>query len=44
MSERRQLTRGGAPHEGRDGEAFETWDQTEGRPPQEVPLPPDIER
>ena len=32
---------GGAPHEGRDGEAF---DETEGRPPQEVPLPPDIER
>jgi mannose-6-phosphate isomerase-like protein (cupin superfamily) len=28
-------------HVGRDGEAFETWDQEEGRPPQEVPLPPD---
>lgn len=36
------LALGGAgEHEGRDGEAFETWEQTEGRPPQEVPLPPD---
>jgi hypothetical protein len=26
---------------GRDGEAFESWDETEGRPPQEVPLPAD---
>jgi quercetin dioxygenase-like cupin family protein len=33
---------GGAnEHVGRDGEAFEDWDQEEGRPPQEVPLPPD---
>jgi hypothetical protein len=31
------------PHEGRDGIAFETWEQAEGRPPQEVPLPPDLE-
>ena len=37
------LALGGAePHVGRDGEAFETWDDTEGRPPQEVPLPDDL--
>jgi uncharacterized cupin superfamily protein len=37
------LALGGAePHEGRDGEAFEDWDQTSGRPPQEVPLPADV--
>jgi len=29
-------------HEGRDGEAFTAWDETEGRPPQEVPLPNDL--
>ena len=27
---------------GRDGEAFASWDETEGRPPQEVPLPADL--
>ena len=27
---------------GRDGEAFESWDEQEGRPPQEVPLPADL--
>ena len=27
---------------GRDGEAFTSWDDTEGRPPQEVPLPDDL--
>ena len=32
---------GAKEHVGRDGEAFEDWDQEEGRPPQEVPLPPD---
>ena len=33
---------GGAnEHIGRDGEAFETWDQETGAPPQEVPLPED---
>jgi uncharacterized cupin superfamily protein len=33
---------GGAnEHVGRDGEAFEDWDQEEGRPPQEVPPPAD---
>jgi quercetin dioxygenase-like cupin family protein len=27
-------------HEGRDGRAYESWDETgDGRPPQEVPLP-----
>ena len=37
------LALGGAePHEGRDGVAFERWEDTEGRPPQEVPLPPDL--
>ena len=29
-------------HEGRDAEAFNDWDQSEGRSPQEVPLPPDL--
>ena len=35
------LAIGGAnEHEGRDGRAYESWDETgEGRPPQEVPLP-----
>jgi mannose-6-phosphate isomerase-like protein (cupin superfamily) len=51
---RRQLVnRGPAPlrlialgghgeHQGRDGEAFTSWDQTEGAPPQEVPMPEDL--
>src|SRR3954467_9915482 len=35
--------RGGAePHVGGDGEAFETWEETDPRPPQEVPLPEDL--
>jgi mannose-6-phosphate isomerase-like protein (cupin superfamily) len=29
-------------HVGRDGEAFERWEESEGRPPQEVPLPEDL--
>jgi uncharacterized cupin superfamily protein len=29
-------------HPGRDGEAFESWDDQQGRPPQEVPLPADL--
>jgi uncharacterized cupin superfamily protein len=29
-------------HAGRDGEAFESWDQETGAPPQEVPLPEDL--
>jgi mannose-6-phosphate isomerase-like protein (cupin superfamily) len=32
---------GATEHVGRDGEAFADWDQEEGAPPQEVPLPPD---
>jgi uncharacterized cupin superfamily protein len=38
------LAVGGAhEHQSRDGEAFEDWDQAEGSPPQEVPLPKDLE-
>ena len=33
---------GSGEHVGRDGEAFTDWDQTEGAPPQEVPLPDDL--
>ncbi len=37
------LAIGGAEHhEGRDGVAFERWDEDHGRPPQEVPMPPDL--
>jgi hypothetical protein len=37
------LALGGAhEHAGRDGEAFISWDETEGARPQEVPLPPDV--
>jgi mannose-6-phosphate isomerase-like protein (cupin superfamily) len=37
------LAMGGAePHEGRDGIAYESWEATEGRPPAEMPLPPDL--
>ena len=38
------LAIGGAnAHEGRDGRAYESWDeQGDGRPPQEVPLPEDL--
>jgi uncharacterized cupin superfamily protein len=32
----------GGDHPGRDGEAFESWDEQQGRPPQEVPLPEDL--
>ena len=35
---------GAAPHEGRDGVAYEAWEDTEGRPPPEVPLPSDLPR
>jgi len=31
-------------HEGRDGEAFASWDDVEGRPPQDIPLPDDLPR
>jgi mannose-6-phosphate isomerase-like protein (cupin superfamily) len=39
------LALGGAqPHEGRDGRAYESWDETgPGRPPQEVPVPQDLD-
>jgi mannose-6-phosphate isomerase-like protein (cupin superfamily) len=33
---------GDGEHEGRDGEAFTSWDAPQGAPPQEVPLPPDL--
>ena len=38
------LAMGGAnAHEGRDGRAYESWDeQGEGRPPQEIPQPEDL--
>jgi len=37
------LALGGAhEHEGRDGEAFASWEDAAGRPPQEVPLPDDV--
>ncbi len=51
---RRQLVNSGAErcvilaigasgeHVGRDGEAFASWDDARGRPPQEVPLPEDL--
>ena len=54
-SVRRRLTnRGGAqlavlaiggaePHAGRDGTAFQAWEDTEGAPPQDIPLPEDVE-
>ncbi len=38
------LSVGGAePHEGRDGIAFTSWDDQTGAPPQDVPLPPDLD-
>jgi uncharacterized cupin superfamily protein len=33
---------GAGDHVGRDGVAFTTWDETQGAPPQEVPLPEDL--
>ena len=32
---------GHGEHVGRDGEAFESWEQQTGAPPQEIPLPAD---
>ncbi len=29
-------------HRGRDGEAFSSWDESTGAPPQEIPLPADL--
>jgi mannose-6-phosphate isomerase-like protein (cupin superfamily) len=38
------LALGGAgEHQGRDAEAFVSWDAQSGAPPQEVPPPPDLE-
>jgi quercetin dioxygenase-like cupin family protein len=38
------LAIGGAePHAGRDGLAFRSWEDETGAPPQEIPLPPDLE-
>lgn len=34
---------GDGEHDGRDAEAFRTWDEQAGASPQEVPLPPDLE-
>ncbi len=37
------LAIGGAePHQGRDGVAFRSWDDLEGAPPQDIPLPEDL--
>lgn len=33
---------GAGEHLGRDGEAFSDWNQEQGAPPQEVPLPEDL--
>jgi len=33
---------GDGDHHGRDGEAFVSWEQAVGAPPQEVPLPADL--
>jgi mannose-6-phosphate isomerase-like protein (cupin superfamily) len=33
---------GDGEHEGRDGEAFASWEDERGAPPQEVPMPPDL--
>jgi uncharacterized cupin superfamily protein len=33
---------GTGTHAGRDGVAYDDWSATEGRPPQEVPLPDDL--
>jgi quercetin dioxygenase-like cupin family protein len=34
---------GAAEHQGRDGEAFTTWSDEHPVPPQELPMPPDLE-
>ncbi len=33
---------GEGEHNGRDGEAFASWEDSAGAPPQELPLPPDL--
>jgi uncharacterized cupin superfamily protein len=35
---------GHGDHDGRDGEAFASWQDQVGVPPQELPLPPDLDR
>ncbi len=35
---------GEGEHHGRDGEAFASWEDTSGAPPQEIPLPGDLDR
>jgi mannose-6-phosphate isomerase-like protein (cupin superfamily) len=35
---------GAGEHVGRDGEAYASWSESEGRPPQDVPLPDDLQR
>lgn len=35
---------GAGEHEGRDGEAFESWEDEQGRSPRDVPLPEDLEK
>src|SRR6516164_1958352 len=35
---------GDGEHNGRDGEAFSSWSEDAGAPPQEVPLPADLDR
>jgi quercetin dioxygenase-like cupin family protein len=34
---------GAREHEGRDGEAFTGWEAADWAPPQEVPMPPDLD-
>ncbi len=34
---------GEGEHHGRDGEAFASWEDTSGAPPQEIPLPEDLD-
>jgi mannose-6-phosphate isomerase-like protein (cupin superfamily) len=34
---------GAGEHEGRDGEAFESWETETNAPPSEVPLPPNLD-
>jgi mannose-6-phosphate isomerase-like protein (cupin superfamily) len=34
---------GASEHHGRDGEAFASWEEDAGAPPQEVPLPADLD-
>jgi mannose-6-phosphate isomerase-like protein (cupin superfamily) len=31
-------------HQGRDGVAYDSWESSQGRPPPDVPMPPDLPR